>query len=113
MIHGRHASFRTGYLSVLLPASTPEHRIPSLVRQMVVDALAAAGEWPTRVKIVRASGRTSAPMKRSFVEYRDRAHGEATNRRTSSTDAAGRPRRQTLRGWRPPESLTARKTDTN
>ena len=35
-------SFRTGHLSVLLPASTPEHRIRSLVRQMVVDAPAAA-----------------------------------------------------------------------
>jgi hypothetical protein len=69
-------SFRTGYLSVLLPASTSEHRIRSLVRQMVVDALAAAGEWPTRVKIVSSRQANDGPMKRWFVEYETGPHGE-------------------------------------
>jgi hypothetical protein len=69
-------SFRTGYLSVLLPASTPEHRVRSLVRQMVVDALAAACEWPTRVKIVSSRRANDGPMKRWFVEYETGPHGE-------------------------------------
>ncbi len=68
-------AFRTGCLSVLLPISTPEHKLRSLVRRIVVDALAAAGEWPIRVKIV--SGQPGeGVMKRWFVEYETGPHGE-------------------------------------
>lgn len=69
-------AFRTGYLSVLLPVSTPEHMLRSLVRRMVVDALAATGEWPTRVKIVSSQRANDGPMKRWFVEYETGPHGE-------------------------------------
>jgi hypothetical protein len=71
---------RTGRLSVLLPASTPEHRIRSMVRQVVVDGLAATGEWPTRVKIV-SSQPTGASVKRWFVEYETGSHGEVLDPR--------------------------------
>lgn len=47
-----------------------------MVRQMVVDALAAAGEWPTRVKIVSSRQANDGPMKRWFVEYETGPHGE-------------------------------------
>ena len=67
--------FRTGHLSVLLPASTPEHKLRSLVRRMVVDALAATGEWPIRVKIVSGQPGKGA-MKRWFVEYETGPRGE-------------------------------------
>ena len=43
---------------------------------MVVDALAAAGEWPTRVKIVSSQRANDGPMKRWFVEYETGPHGE-------------------------------------
>jgi hypothetical protein len=88
MIHGRPASSRTGYLSVLLPASTPEHRIRSLVPQMVVDALAAADEWPTRVKIVSSQRANDGPMTRWFAEYETGPHARLPTRPTSSTNAA-------------------------
>lgn len=72
---GESPAFRTGHLSVLLPASTPEHKLRSLVRRMVVDALAATGEWPIRVKIV-SSQQGPRSMKRWFVEYETGARGE-------------------------------------
>jgi hypothetical protein len=62
-------SSRTGYLSLLLPVGTPEVRRPSLLRQLVVDALAATGEWPARVEIVTHRRAEDAGMQRWFVEY--------------------------------------------
>ena len=81
-------SFRTGYLSVLLPASTPEHRIRSLVPQMVVDALAAADEWPTRVKIVSSQRSNDGPMKRCSSSMRPGLTARLPTRPTSSTNGA-------------------------
>jgi hypothetical protein len=69
-------TFRTGYLSVLLPVSTPEHKLRSSVRRMVVDALGATGEWPIRVKIVSGQPDKGA-MKRWFVEYETGPQGES------------------------------------
>jgi hypothetical protein len=43
---------------------------------MVVDALAAACEWPTRVKIVSSRCANDGPMKRWFVEYETAPDGE-------------------------------------
>ncbi len=42
---------------------------------MVVDALAATGEWSIRVKIVSAQPGKGA-MKRWFIEYETGPHGE-------------------------------------
>jgi hypothetical protein len=49
-------AFRSDHLSVLLPASMPEHRVRALLRQKVVDALAATNEWPTHMKVVTSHG---------------------------------------------------------
>ena len=68
--------FRTGNMSVLLPASTPEHKVRSLVRRLVVDALAATGEWPVRVRIISNHQAGESSMKRWFVEYETGPHGE-------------------------------------
>jgi hypothetical protein len=67
-------AFRTGHLSLLLPASTLEHKLRSLVRKMVTEALAATGEWPTRVRIVSSQSAEDS-MKRWFVEYETGPHG--------------------------------------
>ena len=74
-------SFRCGYLSVLLPASTPDSRVRPLVRQLVVDALAATGEWPISVRIVSSQGVSGGRMKRWFVEYETGPHGEIADPR--------------------------------
>jgi hypothetical protein len=63
-------------MSVLLPASTPEHRVRSLVRQLVIDALAATGEWPVRIRIVSSRRGDKGPLKRWFVEYETGPYGE-------------------------------------
>jgi hypothetical protein len=63
-------------MSVLLPASTPEHKVRSRLRQLVVDALAATGEWPMRVRIIGSHRSTDGDMKRWFVEYETGPHGE-------------------------------------
>jgi hypothetical protein len=38
-------AFRTGYMSLLLPSSTGDLEVRSSIRNMVIDALAATGEW--------------------------------------------------------------------
>ena len=75
-MYGRLAAFRSGYLSVLLPASTPEHRVRALLRQKVVDALAATNEWPTHMKVVTSQRVSDGPLKRWFVEYDTGPYGE-------------------------------------
>jgi hypothetical protein len=61
--------FRTGYLSLLLPAASPDEDVPALIRQLVIEALAASGEWPARIDIVTKQRTQRGPMKRWFVEY--------------------------------------------
>jgi hypothetical protein len=61
--------FRTGYLALLLPASTPVDEVPTLIRELVIAALAASGEWPIRVEIVTRQRVTNNAMQRWFVEY--------------------------------------------
>jgi hypothetical protein len=39
-------AFLTGYMSLLLPSSTGDLEVRSTIRNIVIDALAAAGEWP-------------------------------------------------------------------
>lgn len=73
---GDSPAFRTGYLSVLLPSSTPEHRVQALLRQKVVDALAATNEWPTHMRVVSSQRVSDGPMRRWFVEYDTGPYGE-------------------------------------
>jgi hypothetical protein len=68
---------RTGYLSLLLPAASPEKDVPTLIRRRVIEALAASGERPTRIEVITNQRTQQGPMKRWFVEY-------ATGPRTSS-----------------------------
>jgi hypothetical protein len=70
-------AFRTGYISLLLPASTGDLELRSTIRNMVIDALAATGEWPARLHIVTSKLVDSGDMKRWFVEYETGPMGEA------------------------------------
>jgi hypothetical protein len=74
-------AFRSGYLSVLLPASTPEHRVRALLRQKVVDALAATNEWPTHLRVVTSQRVSDGPLRRWFVEYDTGPYGETLDER--------------------------------
>src|SRR4026209_2511193 len=49
-------AFRTGYMSLLLPSNTGDLQVHSSIRNMVIDALAATGEWPIRVDVVTSTG---------------------------------------------------------
>jgi hypothetical protein len=71
------SAFRTGYISLLLPASTGDLELRSTIRNMVIDALAATGEWPARLRIVTSKLVDSGDMKRWFVEYETGPVGEA------------------------------------
>ena len=62
-------AFRTGYMSLLLPCSTGDLQVRSSIRNMVIDALAATGEWPIRVDVVTSTGSDHGQTKRGFVEY--------------------------------------------
>jgi hypothetical protein len=42
---------------------------------MVIDALAATGEWPIRVDVVTSTGSDDGHTKRWFVEYETGPHG--------------------------------------
>jgi hypothetical protein len=61
--------FRTGYLSLLLPAGSLDEDVRVLIRQLVMEALAASGEWPARIEVVTRQRTPQGPMKRRFVEY--------------------------------------------
>jgi len=69
--------FRIGYLSVLLPADTSQKRVRSMLRQKVIEALEATGEWPSRITIVTNTRQVSGSMTRWFVEYETGPHGES------------------------------------
>jgi hypothetical protein len=71
------SAFRTGYISLLLPASTGNLELRTTIRNLVIDALAATGEWPVRLTIVTSKLVDSGDMKRWFVEYETGAMGEA------------------------------------
>jgi hypothetical protein len=68
--------FRIGYLSVLLPADTPETQVRSMLRQKVIEALESTSEWPSRITIVTSQRQVSGSMTRWFVEYETGPHGE-------------------------------------
>ena len=70
-------AFRTGYMSIVLPSSTGDLEVRSTIRNMVIDALAAMGEWPARVRIVTSKLVDDGDMKRWFVEYETGPVGEA------------------------------------
>lgn len=76
---------RVGYLSVLLPASTPEDQVPPLIRQLVINALAASAEWPRRVEVVTSRHNEHSTMRRWFVEY------ETTGTSGTSLNPCGPP----------------------
>jgi len=69
--------FRIGYLSVLLPADTSQKRVRSMLRQKVIEALEATGEWPSRITIVTSTRQVSGSMTRWFIEYETGPHGES------------------------------------
>ena len=48
--------------------------VRSSLRNMVIDALAATGEWPIRVDVVTSTGSDDGHTKRWFVEYETGPH---------------------------------------
>ncbi|MCW2623931.1 hypothetical protein [Mycobacterium sp.] len=69
-------AWRTGYMSVLLPVETGEGEVRRVIRESVIRALAAAGEWPIRVHVVTSKGSDDGRTKRWFVEYETGPYGE-------------------------------------
>jgi hypothetical protein len=69
-------AFRTGYMSLLLPAETGEGQLRRLIRESVIRALAATNEWPIRVDIVTGQMSDDGQTKRWFVEYETGPYGE-------------------------------------
>jgi hypothetical protein len=62
-------AFRTGYMSLILPSDTGEQELRRIVRESVINALAATGEWPVRIKVVTSKRSDDGQTKRWFVEY--------------------------------------------
>jgi hypothetical protein len=75
MIHT--PQFRTGYMSILLPVETGEGEVRHIIRDSVIHALAATGEWPIRVDVVTSKASDDRQTKRWFVEYETGPYGEA------------------------------------
>ena len=69
-------AFRTGYMSILLPVETGEGEVRRIIRESVIRALAAAGEWPIRVDVVTSKGSDDGRTKRWFVEYETGPYGQ-------------------------------------
>ena len=69
-------AFRTGYMSILLPVETGEGEIQRIIRESVIRALAATGEWPIRVDVVTSTGSDDGQTKRWFVEYETGPYGQ-------------------------------------
>jgi hypothetical protein len=69
-------AFRTGYMSLLLPAETGEGEVRRLIRESVIRALAATDEWPIRVDVVTSKRSDDGHTKRWFVEYETGPYGE-------------------------------------
>jgi hypothetical protein len=68
--------FRTGYMSILLPVETGEGEVRHIIREGVIRALAATGEWPIRVYVVTSKGSDDGQTKRWFVEYETGPQGQ-------------------------------------
>jgi hypothetical protein len=69
--------FRTGYMSLLLPAETGEGELRRLTRESVIRALAATDEWPIRIDVVTSMrSDDDGHIKRWFVEYETGPYGE-------------------------------------
>ena len=69
-------AFRTGYMSILLPVEPGEGEVRRVIRESVIRALAAAGEWPIRVDVVTSTGSDDGRTKRWFVEYETGPYGQ-------------------------------------
>jgi len=69
-------AFRTGYMSILLPVATGEDEVRRIIRESVIRALAATGEWPIRVDVVTSTGSDHGQTKRCFVEYETGPYGQ-------------------------------------
>jgi hypothetical protein len=69
--------FRIGSMSVLLPAETGEGEVRRLIRESVIRALAATGEWPVRIHVVVSKRSDDGQTKRWFVEYETGPYGQA------------------------------------
>jgi hypothetical protein len=70
-------AFRTGYMSILLPVETGKGEVRHIIRESVIRALAATGEWPIRVDVVTSTGSDDGQTKRWFVEYETGPYGQA------------------------------------
>jgi hypothetical protein len=71
------SAFRTGYMSILLPVETGEGELRRIIRESVIRALTATGEWPIRVDVVTSTGSDDGQTKRWFVEYETGPYGQA------------------------------------
>src|SRR6267142_5937540 len=69
--------FPPGYMSILLPVETGEGEVRRIIRERVVRALAATGEWPIRIHVVTSTGSDDGQTKRWFVEYETGPYGQA------------------------------------
>lgn len=69
-------AFRTGYMSLLLPADTGEGEARRLIRESVIRALAATDEWPIRIDVVTSKRSDDGHSKRWFVEYQTGPYAE-------------------------------------
>ena len=69
-------AFRTGYMSILLPVETGEGEVRRVIRESVIRALAATGEWPIRVHVVMSNRSDDGQTKRWFVEYETGPYGQ-------------------------------------
>jgi hypothetical protein len=77
-------AFRTGYMSILLPVETGEGEVRRVIRESVIRALAAAGEWPIRVDVVTSTGSDDGRTKRWLLSTRP---GRTVRSSTSPTSA--------------------------
>ena len=61
----------------LLPVDTGEGEVRRLIRESVIRALAATGEWSIRIDVVTSTGSDDGQTKRWFVEYEAGPYGQA------------------------------------
>jgi hypothetical protein len=82
-------AFRTGYMSILLPVETGEGEVRRVIRESVIRALAAAGEWPIRIDVVTSTGSDDGRTKRWFVEYETGPYGQVIDQPRPASTSAG------------------------
>jgi hypothetical protein len=61
----------------LLPVEAGEVEVRRIIRESVIRALTATGEWPVRVDVVTSTGSDVGQTKRWFVEYETGPYGQA------------------------------------